>query len=597
MAKTLRTPIIKPRQQGGTFYTFGSAMEDIGLNVNENFNRVEMSHYVLLDIPKFCKSVPVGNTDPDYSYSLVLNNRLSYDSASKYPNRGDFMFAESFQDYCLNMETVVRNDNNYNYASNKTVSERVFWKWLFKKYNKTNFDSSTSKSGKVYYFEHENPIVKGFGSIAAGSQRTDDSGIYNETFVQIPSSYGPMRVLFRKAIDENYLSGHNYNATTPDYIENISVDEISIVNDSSVISATGISPYAEYDNSTHYTVDATSDFDSLEVVFDVDSLADYYDVTSLTYDDIAMGKVNGGSGTAKNTTEYSFNAILVYYSIYNSDKTKRLATNAYGVYILDNSIEYSVLSDDILNDGWKEVPNVHPSNNTYNNRTTYHSGDVVNIGNRQFVATDTVTGVTPISSYGKEYQLFYFPSLLKKKSTEKENGSSYSFRINVKPTTAYSGDIHVTDNSTEAFSMSEDFNDVVRNLAGAINILKGNAKTLLKIVQDNRIIKQMATDAIEKVDNVENDVTALKNVNFPYTSDNIIENGTILDKNTAKSIINCINVKYSNDGKLSMVIDRSNLTEGSIARKIADKMTRVIDDHSYVDALSMLMLIATVSKN
>jgi hypothetical protein len=173
MAKTLRTPIIKPRQQGGTFYTFGSAMEDIGLNVNENFNRVEMSHYVLLDIPKFCKSVPVGNTDPDYSYSLVLNNRLSYDSAPKYPNRGDFMFAESFQDYCLNMETVVRNDNNYNYASNKTVSERVFWKWLFS--HLRNEDQRFIKDGDYYYEEKDKAIAKAFGAISAGSQRTDDS--------------------------------------------------------------------------------------------------------------------------------------------------------------------------------------------------------------------------------------------------------------------------------------------------------------------------------------------------------------------------------------------------------------------------------------
>ena len=36
MSKKLRTPIIMPRKQGGTFYTFSSAMEDIGLNINES---------------------------------------------------------------------------------------------------------------------------------------------------------------------------------------------------------------------------------------------------------------------------------------------------------------------------------------------------------------------------------------------------------------------------------------------------------------------------------------------------------------------------------------------------------------------------------
>ena len=51
--KMLRTPLIKPRAQGGTFYTFASALEDIGLNINELGNKVMLSHYALLDLPPF----------------------------------------------------------------------------------------------------------------------------------------------------------------------------------------------------------------------------------------------------------------------------------------------------------------------------------------------------------------------------------------------------------------------------------------------------------------------------------------------------------------------------------------------------------------
>ena len=526
--KKLRTPIIKPRTQSGTFYTFGSAMEDIGLNVNENFNRVEMSHYALLDIPKFCRSLTEVPTD-DKDNTLVLGTTLGYEDKSKYPNMGDYMFAESFQDYCLNMETVLRNNPNYNYAANETVSERVFWKWLFKHYPGATFVPANTVAGS-YWKEGKSSIVKAFGSISAGSQRTDDSGIYNETFVQIPSSYGQMPVIFKKVTDENYIIDKDYNATTPPNIENISDSEIS----GGVIASTGISPVAKYDSDTKYTVSSSIDYDSLQVVIDIDELRKAYGSSTLTYDEIAKDR------STDLPTEYSFNAILVYYSLYNSDKTKRLATNAYGIYILDNSINYND-SD----------------------------------------------------------HLFYFPSLTKKKgfNNESASGTSYSFRINVKPTTAYSGDIHVSDNSTECYAMTEDFNDVVRNLSAALNTLTSNSKTLLKIVQTNNEIKQMASDAIEKVDDVESDVIALKNVNFPYTNDNIVENGTTLSKSMANSILGCLNVVYSSDGKLSMTIDRSSLQDGTSEKTIANKMTRVIDGYSYVDALSVLMLLSAAAKS
>ena len=93
MAKKLRTPIIMPRKQGGTFYTFGSAMEDIGLNINESHNRVEISHYVLLDIPNFANGL-----DTDKTF-LNLTSEMNY-SSSEYTidssAQGDFIFADQF---------------------------------------------------------------------------------------------------------------------------------------------------------------------------------------------------------------------------------------------------------------------------------------------------------------------------------------------------------------------------------------------------------------------------------------------------------------------------------------------------------------------
>ena len=117
--KMLRTPLIKPRVQGGTFYTFASALEDIGLNINELGNKVMLSHYALLDIPPFDANDMKVTAD----YSLYNTNDSS--------NAGKNIFADSFQNYVLNMETVVRNHYLYDFSNAITVSERIFWKSNF----------------------------------------------------------------------------------------------------------------------------------------------------------------------------------------------------------------------------------------------------------------------------------------------------------------------------------------------------------------------------------------------------------------------------------------------------------------------------------
>lgn len=611
MSKKLRTPIIMPRKQGGTFYTFGSAMEDIGLNINESHNRVELSHYVLLDIPNFANDL-----DTDKTF-LNLTSEMDY-SSSEYTidssTQGDFIFADQFQNYCLNFETVLRNQDNYNYASNKTVSERVFWKWLFGRMKNDNDRFVTD--GNYIYEKKEKAIAKAFGAISAGSQRTDDSGLYNETFVQIPSSYGQMRVLFKKVIDENYIET-SYNGTNENrWIENIDASEITqiesdnvvnfymdrddflypsygtIITDTStgrqfevldsekvknlitakwigepgelsevgnltingenqlykrfdynshdVIKSTGISPISksdsEYSSYATYTVSENRDYDKFEVEFDINKLRTYYNNNTLTYDDIGMGNASNIDIDSE-YDDFRFNAILVYYSIYDANKTKRLSTNAYGIYILDGAIESS-----------------------------------------------EITG------------MFYFPSILKVKSGANKNGSSYSFRINVKPSTAYSGDITVNDNSTAGYSMSEDFNDVLRNLTAAVTTMKENAKTLYSMAKDSKDIKQLVSTTMEKIDGIESDISNIKNGNFPYAASEIYKKeGTYsysLTPSTARMVLNCIQVSYDyNTGKVNMKIDTSGLS--GIPLRIANSLKTSINENNYLDIISIVALLVS----
>lgn len=505
--KKLRTPIIKPRTQGGTFYTFGSAMEDIGLNINNSNNKVDLSHYVLLDIPTF------GTNAGD----LKLHTVGSYSD-----NIGDYQFAEYFQNAILNMETVLRNQDDYNYAAMKTVSERVFWKWLFK----DTPDSSFIHSGKYYYENPTTAKAKAFGRIVSGSQRIDTYGIYNETFVQIPSSYGQMRVLFKPVEDENYNYDSSYYSTNNGIIEGIQSSELS----GNTLIATGINGKGIFDNGNIYTSAKKSS--AFEAELSIENLREYYGDENLTIDDIGFGNVSSGVDFFD---RFGFNAILVYYSIYDSTGTNVLSTNAFGVYILDNAIETS-----------------------------------------------------------NEPGVYYFPELTKIKTTDSAAGTSFSFRINIKPTSAYSGDITVSDNSTTAFSEAEDFNDVIKNLSRTIEILKTNARNLSEIAATNQSIKNLVTDALDKVDDIEKTVNAIKDSSVYdtlITNDVFVQNYGTLPydiKSIANQILNKVNVTFDSNENISVTINTIGLSGDAL--KMAKSMIRKIDNKNYCDITKLVAL-------
>lgn len=467
--KKLRTPLIKPRQQGGTFYTFASALEDVGLNINELKNKVSLSHYVLLNLPPFDSSI-------DFSFLDDANN-------------GDYVFAQDFQSYVLNMETLLRNQDSYNFADSLTVSERVFWKYL-EKTGAVTFENDVDENGNsTGYFVDTNDCVQAFGAITSGAQRTDSYGLYNETFVQIPSSYGKMKVLFKNVDDRNFFVNKFYTDSSSDLIEYIDENEM----DSSVecILHTGLSGKAIYDNNEngigYYEV--TKDDHRACVEFSLSELRKYYKDDSLSYDDIAISHYIDSSvldASLDSSSYYEFNSVLVYYSIYDSTGKNIIATNAYGLLVLDNA-----------------------------------------------------------STEGENK--YKFPVLVKKKSTLDDAGNSYSFRLNVKTTSVYNGDIIVTDNSTAAYSMSEDFNDTIRNLADAVEILRSNANLIAVISSENEAIKRLTTQSLDKIDDIEKTIKAMQSgklkhvkatsVNASQLSVHTIDSSTIfVDTSTNETV-------------------------------------------------------------
>lgn len=419
----IRTPLLRPlRDNGATLYVFPSANEDIGLNLNSRATGVAMSHYALLNLP-----VMFGNTDPK-SESIAI--------------------ATDLQNYMMNLECTLLNQDSYNYQEYHTVTERAFFHWLKSfetrhiKDSKLNLER-TQNSNDVYYKEKDNTnrVVQCFGAIDAGNSLSTEFGMFNETYVNIPTSYGNGPVFFKQVQDTsetNYIYGKTYNAGDLEHLQGRknNVDTLKILSD--------VKP--KYDSGTSYTLN-----DAYEIVKDVNEIqsacrafTNDKNIQINSYDDVNIDQKTQFSGKycdiTSNPCEFGFNAILLYYSVYDQNDTTKTAyaINLFGIVFLD--------SPSSVQNGQAKIP-----------------------------------------------------SLIKKKSfggANKANffGNSYSFRVNIKTLSVYDNtDAMIQDNTTMSSINSVDFSDVVSNLNRAIDVMNTNVQSTMAI-QDAYMTTLKLTD-------------------------------------------------------------------------------------------------------
>ena len=262
-----KTPLIKALRHlgdnyssGGTMYVFPSANEDIGLNLNSNVNGVALSHYALLNIPPLQNS---AYTESPY----IINNT---EGAAR-------PIAMSLQNYMMNFETLLLNDENYNLADLNTVTEKVFWHWA-KKVGIINIKNYDKVEGyeNIYYdkkfnsdhnrFQQDETVVKCFGSIDAGNSLSSDFGMFNETYINIPTSYGAGPVFFKSSYDNNYRSKSYRSTNGGTALEGRDYDTQynSYLGDEN--------PIFDANNSYNTQYSAQNGPDGLEIVKDIDTL-------------------------------------------------------------------------------------------------------------------------------------------------------------------------------------------------------------------------------------------------------------------------------------------------------------------------------------
>ena len=420
-------PFIKPiRLQGGTFYTFSSSSEDLGFSFNNDDKKFRFSNYVLLNIP----DIKTATANENFLQFDAVPGAFSIDGSKSL----NTYISESFQNYALNLETMISSADTYDPDVDRTVSERVFFKWLkeiggirFREADST--EASDPTFGVQYVEENEsliyNQVVKYIGEIDIVNNVRNKDNAYTEVYIHIPSSHGAQpSVLFTSVADANYavnaeITNNPIDPLNLRYIFGRSVSdtqpagldfEAAFDSELGVYGAesptAGLSPPASffvYDAvSTTYvppspafpwwypTAKANTYF--LEKTYFTDPTNDKFRIQDVTpgktvdfvrsrldgisvqfnedvYADIAAnGDINSFGELSESglSTGFEFNAVLVYYELYDPLNPADSTKNLFGVLFLDNV--------DPISGGGGEIPRLEkfkPNTLTGDNGNAY----------------------------------------------------------------------------------------------------------------------------------------------------------------------------------------------------------------------------------
>ena len=407
-----KTPYIRPiAVQGGTFYTFSSAAEDLSLTFNNSLKKFTFSKYALLKLPEFGTPVYGENTLQFNAIDTTFLDAAAGDFILTNPNNLSPSPEISFQNYCLNLESTVISDPNYNQDLKRNVSERVFWKWVKElggvRYRTANTNEvvaslnqslTTTKDGYPYsdkrWVEQDtlltgngtpNPryerIIQYIGDIDVVNSVQNSENAYSEVYIHIPTGDGGTPyVLFKTVADENYYPDRTWTHLPPDptdteYLQGrdsasglygpnglpkLAIFDQDVLGEPGVsgTSATGSFTnnwYSPRDEANSYFTDPTffdgstyeiekyvaasgpsgysvtynrSNLDGVQIDFDP---ASYKAIQNY----VGISTIEEWNGTPI-TTSFEFNAVLVYYDVYDPNNPTDSETNLYGILFLND---------------------------------------------------------------------------------------------------------------------------------------------------------------------------------------------------------------------------------------------------------------------
>jgi len=383
------TPLIKtPQADGGTFYTFSSSARDLSKTLNNDNIKLVFSKFVLLNIPDFDKLDPVTFSNyENYMQFDTIDGMIASGGLKADPNVN---FTESLQNYALNLEELIISDSSYDNTLQRSVAERVFFKWMketgaMRFREATNLEKNPGVTRPLFVEEDENTtgstqyrrVVKYIGDIDIVNNVDKAGEAYTELYINVPTEVGGTpTILFDSISDANYQpslkiqgkdefilgrnastvqpQGLSINAfydydqpllglgpagytdpnanwmdepTPPSTTDSYFTEPITFTNPVNV----NIRKYpGDYNNPVGFTGSAyvRSELDGISVDF---TSNDYEQIVT----DPTISTIAQFNGTDLAST-FEFNAVLVYYDMVDTSNTANTVTNLYGILLVDN---------------------------------------------------------------------------------------------------------------------------------------------------------------------------------------------------------------------------------------------------------------------
>lgn len=368
----MATPLIRiPQEQGGTMYAFSSAARDLTRAYYNPDLIFEYSKFALLDIPVVAEPA-MGSTNNYIKFSNLFNGTSPYDDTSV--DNANVHFAQTFQNYALNFENFILTDNDFDSTIYSSDSEKIFFKWLnhigaFRVKGATTQQAVSSYSRAIELDDSTSvgseysKVVKYVGTIDVSNDKNFEGEVYNEIFINVPSSAGyTPEILFKSS---------NFNTTATSYLP---TDFIN-----------GRSGQTHPDSNIN--LDALAD--------NVAGTIDLFDPNLYNYGIewnpeiyskiINDPKLNSLLEYSQRGGDFRFNAILVYYDLHSKSNTANRSTNLYGIILLDN------FKNDPATTGWY-IPEL----------TKYKPNDITGLNGNAFALKLNVKFNSSLDNVGVE---------------------------------------------------------------------------------------------------------------------------------------------------------------------------------------------------
>lgn len=387
------TPLIKKLKKNGTMITFQSSAEDLsytGLGAS-SATKMEFTKYALLKIPTI--EAPINNAN-SIQFASIEGAFVEGLSPSGPPPEGDRVdLAQSLQNYLLNMETLLIRSNEYNPNLDLSAAERLFWKWMkeigaIRYRNAIVGEKIPELTAKRFVEEDDNnipsqgdiydPVVKFIGEIEMVGNQRYNANSYRQLYFMVPTLEGSTPVvMFKSVADDNYYAGQVIRQ-----VGNENIEYIQGRGPADNPTDAGLSAIAFYDQtlpfgSITYTMNGVPDevwfkYNTpngpnayfTDAVFDDpnnDLIHRVQGINAVTYlrsrldgvmidwdyanykafqDNTSLKSFHDFNKTP-DASDFEFNAILLYYDLFEESTPNQRTTNLYSVIFLDDLINTS----------------------------------------------------------------------------------------------------------------------------------------------------------------------------------------------------------------------------------------------------------------